>query len=691
MKMKISIIYLFVFCLFFTDYKANANTEYNINQGLLDLQHTSLDNRTINLEGEWEFYWKSLYTPDNFLKERSNKPYISVPSIWSQASYSGSSSLSNEGYGTYRLVVMIREKQKDQLMSLYIPTVATAYKLWVNGSMLAEKGTVGTNRTSMVPMSYAEVFSFIPNSTRVEIIMQVSNYEQRKGGMWAPIKFGYNQEISQLRENAMIRDLVISITLLALSLYLISLYLFKRSNTLPLFLGIFCLLASLRTLLVGDRLFMYFFPNFSWDVSVKLEYLTIYIGFMLILLYLQNLFPKEINKIIVYSLVAISVIFSLTTLFPAYIFTHLYFVYQLFLIVILIYHLYIVVLAYIRRRNGALLNLIAICIFGFAVVHDYLYYNIWIEGIDLASIAAGIYLFAQAIIIVKKSSYAISQVEILSLEMQKTNELLEEKINKRTLILYEKNKKLQHIEQTRKAFFSALTHEIRTPIQSMQGYIQLIQSNIQPDKEKKFLEIINEKAELLNHLSKDLLDLAKLDEGQLNFQWEEIAAPHLLEQLYDRFSYEIKNAGITSNYSPLSNLPEGYQLFVQLDEIKIEQVFSNLIQNAIKFTPKGGTISISGYYKRENHINSRYNSFLIIEVKDTGTGIEESLLPFIFDRFVKGKDAISRQGTGLGLAISQELVKHHNGKITATSISGSGSKFLIKLPGELVKGGGEVR
>jgi signal transduction histidine kinase len=684
MKIRFSIIFFIFICLFLSTPHAQANND-DITKGLLDLRQVSLENKTFELTGAWEFYWKDFLTPEDFRQERNYRTYISVPNIWSQASYSDSPHLSNEGYGTYRLEIRVGEKEKEQLMSLYVPSVASAYKLWVNGELLKEKGLVGVNRASMEPMSYAEVFSFIPHDTSIEIIMQVSNFSQRKGGMWAPIKFGYNHEVNQLREYTMIRELVMSSTLLALSFYLLSLYFFKRSNTLPLFLGGFCLLVSLRTLLVGDRLFMYFFPSFSWDYGVKLEYLTFYIGFMLILFYLHTLFPNETNPKLHHSLVAGSVLFSLTTLFPTYLFTRLYYIYQLFLIVLLLYHLYVVTLAYHRKREGALLNLCSICLFIFAVINDYLYYNFWINGVELTSFAAGFYLLIQAVIIAKKSSQAIYQVEELSLEMQKTNELLEQKIKERTLNLYEKNKQLQHIEQTRKAFFSALTHEIRTPIQTIQGYVQLIQTKIQPEKDEKFLEIITEKAKTLNHLSKDLLDLAKLDEGQSDFQWEEIDSTHLLEHLYEQFSFDIENGGITSCYYPPENLPKGYHVFLQLDVAKIEQVFTNLIQNAIKFTPKEGIIAICGYYKEEKIDMSDYQSYFLMEVKDSGKGIEESLLPSIFERFVKGKDAISRRGTGLGLAISHEIIKQHKGKITVTSTYGSGSSFLIELPCKLVK------
>lgn len=166
---------------------------------------------------------------------------------------------------------------------------------------------------------------------------------------------------------------------------------------------------------------------------------------------------------------------------------------------------------------------------------------------------------------------------------------------------------------------------------------------------------------------------------------EEVDAVYLLEHLYDCFSDEIKNAGILSSYDSPANLPENYRFILKLDVIKIEQVFSNLIHNAIKFTPAGGRITVVGNFIEQKLEPSSTNRYFQMEIKDSGMGIEKSLLPSIFDRFVKGKDPISRQGTGLGLAISSELVKKHNGRLTAESVYGSGSSFFITLPGELIK------
>jgi len=659
-------------------------------QGVLDARSLDLSQTVVDLKGEWEFYWNKLESPERF--HGHNSAIIEAPSVWANANYTGLQTLHNEGYGTYRLRIILSEQDKSRPLSLSIPSIASAYKLWVNGKLAASNGIVGTNKESMEAQSYTKIVTFQTHTNEIELILQVSNFAQRKGGMWKSIRLGSNSLIYQARERSILKDAFLASSLFVLGSFQLILYLFHRKNLLSLFLGCFCLLMTLRTLLVGDRLLIYWIPSIPWEFSVKLEYLTAYIGCLLLFTFVTYLYPKEANRFIAKIFAAICICFSLTTLLPAIYFTKWLFLFEICLVPILLYIVYIIVIATIRKRIGALINCVMLIIVVLCILNDIFYYHFLSIGTDAVPLGSFVTLFVQSLIIAQRSSYALIKVERLSDELLEVNHSLEERITQRTMELKDMNEELQRtnealqtIEQTRQQFFSTIAHELGTPMQSIQGYVQLIQEGLPPKEQQKYLQIVYEKTRLLNRLSIDLLELAKMEENQIHFYFEETEVKELLSYFCPRFKLEIERNGLYCEQTALISAPSGYRAFLRVDFIRLEQVFSNLLQNAVRHTSKGGKISLH----IELHCYTTPNNEEQWEVRilfcDTGSGIEPELLPHLFNRFVKGKHSSSKTGTGLGLAICQQIIKHHGGTISVSSELGKGSQFTITLPAFLRK------
>jgi len=167
------IIFLFIPIITLSEEKTTLSAQ----QGIYSLQEMELQDKKFYLRGQWEFYWQELLQPEDFQHSRLKvKPqYIDVPGTWAKAAYTGKP-LSNQGYGTYRLHIQLDEKEKDHLFSLYLPSVASAFQLWVNGKPIAGNGKVGINRQSMKPRSFSQVVTFQTESKDIELIMQVSNF-----------------------------------------------------------------------------------------------------------------------------------------------------------------------------------------------------------------------------------------------------------------------------------------------------------------------------------------------------------------------------------------------------------------------------------------------------------------------------------------------------------------------------------
>lgn len=655
-------------------------------QGVLDL--TGWDFRSdgsLSLNGEWELYWKALAEPSDFPSSLNSLPeirYTKVPDFWGQANR-GSGAPEREGYATYRLNIMLDPAEEGSIKTLYIRGAATAYKLWVNGKLLAENGLVGTSRETMLPKNYSKTASFSAKGGSNEIVMQISNFVQRKGGLWTPIVFGDEAVVDRQREGNIAVQLFIASALLTLGLYHFALFVLRRRDKLSLLTSCFCLLLSLRSFFLGDTLLVRFYPWISWEWAVRFEYLCPYLGVPTFAYFFYLMYPKETNRMLQRLIVTIGFCFSAGVLFlPPRIFTYSLLPFQLFLIFSVAYMFYLLLLACRRKRTGALLSVIASIALVVTVIHDLLYYNNLIQSFDLAPFGVLLFFFIQTVVVAQKFSKSYYEAEYTSNALAELNLKLEGKIKDRTealevanAYLVFANEHLNRVENSRRELIANITHELGTPMTSIQGYMKaLLDGVIQP--EKKYIQIIYDKIQMAERLVQDLFDLTKLEEGQTTFHMVDVIVEDLFEGHFVPFTWDVENQGVRFELHPPEG-PDDLLAIVRIDPVRIRQVMSNLINNALNYTAEGGEISISGYYEHER---------LILSVTDTGKGIDPAVLPVIFDRFVKGAGPRrnAKDGTGLGLAIAKEIVMHHGGVMTVRSELGKGSTFQFDLPVEFI-------
>jgi len=233
----------------------------------------------------------------------------------------------------------------------------------------------------------------------------------------------------------------------------------------------------------------------------------------------------------------------------------------------------------------------------------------------------------------------------------------------------EAKKKAEETDRLKSAFLANMSHEIRTPMNGIIGFSQLLKANPQPpEKEKLFLSQIIENSRQLLTLLNDIIDISKIEAGQLKIERREINLNLLIDETASLFDKEKSNK-IKLISSKGLDTPESY---IIADPDRLKQVINNLLSNALKFT-KEGTVRF-GYELR--------NSKLSFFVKDTGIGISEEQQKIIFDRFKQAEDGTTRKfsGTGLGLAISRELIEMMGGKIEVKSELQKGAEFTFTLP-----------
>jgi len=225
---------------------------------------------------------------------------------------------------------------------------------------------------------------------------------------------------------------------------------------------------------------------------------------------------------------------------------------------------------------------------------------------------------------------------------------------------------LKKLEKIKKDFIGNLSHELRTPLTAIKGFVETLEEE-EDIKNRHYLEIIKRHTDRLIHIVGDLLLLSENEEKGAELELEEVSLKNIIENVLKIFENRAKGKGLNINVTIQGTLP-----FIQADPFKLEQMFINLIDNAIKYTEEGEiTISIT-----EN------NGLIVINVRDTGIGISNEYLPRIFERFYVVDKSRSKRlgGTGLGLSIVKHIVMLHKGAIDVESAPGKGTQFTVTLP-----------
>lgn len=228
---------------------------------------------------------------------------------------------------------------------------------------------------------------------------------------------------------------------------------------------------------------------------------------------------------------------------------------------------------------------------------------------------------------------------------------------------------LKKLEQMRKDFVANVSHELKTPITSIKGFSETLLDGALNDHQtaEYFLSIILKESDRLQSLIQDLLDLSKVEQQGFQLSTEIIDLREILEEIVIILQGKSKEKDIDLSVS----IPEGL-LHIEGDLYRLKQIFINLINNAITYTPQGGSVHISV---------EKHEHYVMIKVSDNGIGIVKEEIPRIFERFYRVDRARSRNsgGTGLGLAIVKHLIEAHKGQISVSSKIGEGTTFTVKL------------
>jgi two-component system, OmpR family, phosphate regulon sensor histidine kinase PhoR len=241
----------------------------------------------------------------------------------------------------------------------------------------------------------------------------------------------------------------------------------------------------------------------------------------------------------------------------------------------------------------------------------------------------------------------------------------------KTMLVFHDVTRLKKLERIRTDFVANITHEIRTPLTAIIGFVETLQRGAVDDREKtlEFLRTINENAQRLNRLVDDLLTLSGIELGETNFHLERMTMEDALGQALSVVAERISEKKLKLLKEIRQDLPP-----IRADRDRLIQILLNILDNAVKFTPEGGTITVTASPDAEED--------LIVRIADTGVGIPKGEIPRLGERFYRADKTRSRElgGTGLGLSIVKHLMKVHQGRMTIESSLGRGTTVSLHFP-----------
>lgn len=674
-------------------------------EGFLDLTQHQISKKPLKLQGEWAFYWQELLSPEDIGSKMAGgelpERYINIPGSWLGYPLDGQA-LQGQGFATFRLVIELSGQDRNERLALRLPTIFHAYKLWVNGELLAEAGAVGPDKTAMTPHLATKLVFFQPESSTVELVMQVANFHHMRGGITKNIELGGSNVLTVKTHLKIAAEMFITASLLIIGVYHLLLYILRRKDRAPLYFGLFTVLFGIRSLLVGELMLTQWLPQFPWGLQFKIEYLILCLSGYIITMYFDCIFPGYVSRWFRYSTrIVTSAICLVVVITPAIIYSQMLLPIGVIVVLHMVYLMVGLADAAVRRMEGALIFLLVSVVALVTVINDFLYFNEWSVIGNTSPFGLLIFTVAQMMLLSSRFTRAATNEERIARELQEANDKLTEMNSNLEQLVMERThalsaahedlrmsyERLLHSEQGRKKLLAYITHDLRMPLSSMLGYVEAVIDMVKPERNEQYLKYIRDNTVRINRMIGELSFLSHLETGQIAYRMEPVPVIHFLRDFYEQYELVVRDAGLYFILDTGYTDEQGPGLPVaELDTQRLEQALFNLVSNAMKFTPSGGVVRLALAAGEVN--GTRY---AVISVQDSGTGIPPEQLEQIFDRNHRvdrpGME-MEIEGTGLGLAICREIVQAHGGSVRAESDGKTGSIFYVSLP--LYSGNREV-
>lgn len=610
-----------------------------VQKGVLDLRgHDFKENPKIELNGLWEFYWNQLIIPEDFSSLNATPSYFPVPKVWENDTLQ----ISSTGFGTYRVRIFLDSVTPE--LAINIPQLYNAYTLYVNQEYVVSNGEVGKNLETSTPQWQVSTKDLVVTRDTLDLVLQVSNFRHKRGGISNPITLGSSYYLQSQRKKIEVFDYIMASSLFFIGLFFLVVFWFGRQEKQVLFYSLFSLLFSYRIVGSSSYTLHSLFPELPWILTYRLELITLYLSAGFFALYSYHLYKRETSKRLTQLFMLLSGIYSvITVVFPPLYFSQLISSYIIILIFGLIYLFGTYFFAYSNNRMSSLISLISSSVLFIMMIHGMIVYFGYLP--------------------VNKSLYFFGYLQFFFFQS--------------IILFYRYTQKLENARknaevaaQSRSDFLSMISHEIRTPLNAVIGLTNYLISDKPRKNQEEELRTLKFSAENLHVLINDVLDYSKLDAGKIEFELRDVNINEIAHNIVKGFEPKAKEQGIYIKYNYDNAIPR----FISADGLRVSQLLTNLIGNAIKFTKKGGvTLNLEKITVNKKKVAIK---FLI---EDTGIGIPKDKQGTIFESFSQASTSTTREygGTGLGLSITKKILDLQNTQIHLFSRVGQGSRFYF--------------
>jgi signal transduction histidine kinase len=620
-----------------------------IDKGVLNLTKYPLDKHTIySLKGEWKFYPSQFLISDSISQSLT---YLKVPGSWNEALPETSFFTKGTGYGTYALRVWLPKKAPR--LAINYMTVSTAMEIWLNGKKIAAAGKPGKTEVTSIPEFSTGHVSFDADTDTLDIFVHISNFHYIKGGLWDTFSLGSEDAISTHTFYEGIKDFFLIGALLLISLYFITMYFVSSFLDTPLYFGFVAILMVIRIFFTGNYYYTLFL-NLPFESVIRIEFLSFYWCIPAFTMFSRRLFPLQISLRVTYQVLLISSVFTFLVLFlPTRFISYTAIPFQIFLIFYLCVGFYYYMKAFREKQDGSTLFLVGFIVLFLVVVNDILYSNNLIYTANLFYAGIIVFIFALAMAISKIFVSAFIRLEFSNRELIKKAEEIENK-----------NQQLVQLNEELDAFVYRTSHDLRSPISSLLGLIELGKYSTSIEELKTYAGMGIKSLRRMDKIINDIISFSK--NTHLNISSAEIQFAAIIEDVFEYYSSPDNRRVIQKSYSVEQDCP------LYSDTTRLTYILGSLVSNATQYADFQ---KAEPFVKIKIHVSK---NIATIECEDNGQGIETDAINKVFDMFYRGSE--SSTGAGLGLYIVKETIKKMNGSITLQSEFGQGTLIKVMIP-----------
>jgi signal transduction histidine kinase len=640
-------------------------------QTIFNFHDRNLKEEIVLLQGEWQIEYGQLLTAEE-MQAIDSPVYAKIPHTWTGMEFRGET-LPSTGYATYYTKIIIN--QNFNRLAINGKVQSTNYKLFINGKEIGEVGKLGTSEETAKPDYQNKIFQIPSDQDTLEIIMQISNFHYRKGGMSRPPELAEKELLLEDRGMNISLSFFLIGSIFFMGLYHIGSNFFRTRNKMNTYFALVCLFTILRALSVNEYLLIDFL-NFPWWLSTRIELTSFYLIFAFTIRFIYYLFPNFIPKFFANIPYYIGISATIITLFTPIIYnSNLVPIMQVVTVVTGIAILFYIFKASLKGNKEVIIALIGFVLLFAVTVIEILIHQSQIVGEMIFALGIFFYLFSHVIILANRQNQTYIKNQDLSLALKQSNQRLEQTVEERTKELNERNKELlnnneelKRINDEKNGLIHVIAHDLKSPLNNNKGLIQLIKiPNNLNEGQKDFLTKLEKSNEQGIQLIEDLLQLYRMESKQVP-EVEGINVQNYFDELIQKHE---DNAGLKKIRIEKEINSDGNEF--HSDPEKLQRIMDNLISNALKFSYENCAINI----KVEKEGNK-----LKIEVKDEGMGILPEEQNKLFQKFQKmsNKPTAGESSSGLGLSIVKTLVEQLKGTIDFESAPRKGTSFKVVLP-----------